>query len=183
MCGLTQLHTADRHYKYTLARKSVYSRTFPLSHFTNKWRVCSRTIGFTVGRSSFWPRLYRWSLIGLAFVVFWGSILFGYDTYVCLSSAFDLLFIRSHSGIAYENLLITPEICWLKTAASGGVVSAPYFLEHFGLVNTDGSKNVSKVDDVSSNVVSVLQAGAFFGALGSAPLSGNYSMRGLKLDC
>ena len=64
----------------------------------------------------------------------------------------------------------------IKSVASGGVVSAPYFLEHFGLINTDGSKNVSKINDVSSNVVSVLQVGALFGALGSAPLSGNYSM-------
>jgi hypothetical protein len=65
----------------------------------------------------------------------------------------------------------------IKTAATrGGVVSAPYFLEQFGLINPDGSQNVSKVNDVSSNVISVLQAGAFFGALGSAPLSGNYSI-------
>jgi hypothetical protein len=71
----------------------------------------------------------------------------------------------------------------IKMAASGGVVSAPYFLEQFGLINSDGSQNVSKVNDVSSNVVSVLQAGAFFGALGSAPLSGNYSMSVVpKLD-
>ncbi|CAA7266663.1 unnamed protein product [Cyclocybe aegerita] len=72
----------------------------------------------------------------MAFVVYWGIVLFGYDT-----------------GIG------------------GGVVSATYFLEHFGLLNADGTKNQKKVDAVSSNVVSVLQAGAFFGALGSAPLS------------
>lgn len=71
----------------------------------------------------------------------------------------------------------------IKTVASGGVVSAPYFLQHFGLINADGSENVKKVNDVSSNVVSVLQAGAFFGALGSAPLSGNYSMPDPMLDC
>lgn len=71
----------------------------------------------------------------------------------------------------------------IKRVVSGGVVSAPYFLENFGLINADGSKNVAKVNDVSSNVVSVLQAGAFFGALGSAPLSGNYSMPVPKLDC
>ncbi|KAF8815659.1 general substrate transporter [Phlegmacium glaucopus] len=78
----------------------------------------------------------------LAFVVYWGIILFGYDT-----------------GIA------------------GGVVSAPYFLEHFGLINADGSKNTSKINAVSSNVVSVLQAGAFFGALGSAPLSAKFGRK------
>ena len=52
------------------------------------------------------------------------------------------------------------------------MVSMTYFKEHFGLVNPDGSPNTKKANDVSSNVVSVLQAGAFFGALGSAPISG-----------
>ncbi|KAG6819486.1 hypothetical protein H0H93_011385 [Arthromyces matolae] len=66
----------------------------------------------------------------LAFVVYWGIVLFGYDT-----------------GIA------------------GGVVHNPYFQSHFGL---EGQK---RIDDVSSNVVSVLQAGAFFGSLASAPIS------------
>ncbi|KAH7925774.1 general substrate transporter [Leucogyrophana mollusca] len=72
----------------------------------------------------------------LAFVSYWGIVLFGYDT-----------------GIA------------------GGVVSQPYFQSHFGLINADGTPNKSKTTEVSSNVVSVLQAGAFFGALGSAPIS------------
>ncbi|KAF8183657.1 general substrate transporter [Pholiota molesta] len=72
----------------------------------------------------------------LAFVVYWGIVLFGYDT-----------------GIG------------------GGVVSSNYFLTSFGLIDSNGVKNQSKIDAVSSNVVSVLQAGAFFGALGSAPLS------------
>ncbi|KAJ3515477.1 hypothetical protein NLJ89_g1732 [Agrocybe chaxingu] len=71
-----------------------------------------------------------------AFIVYWGIVLFGYDT-----------------GIG------------------GGVVSATYFLEHFGLLRADGTRDQRRVDAVSSNVVSVLQAGAFFGALGSAPLS------------
>ncbi|KAJ3513673.1 hypothetical protein NLJ89_g2822 [Agrocybe chaxingu] len=72
----------------------------------------------------------------LAFVVYWGIVLFGYDT-----------------GIA------------------GGVVSQPYFRQHFNLINPDGTVNVKKTDEVSSNVVAVLQAGAFFGALSSAPVS------------
>ncbi|OBZ72756.1 putative quinate permease [Grifola frondosa] len=72
----------------------------------------------------------------LAFIVYWGIVLFGYDT-----------------GIG------------------GGVVSETYFKTHFGLLNPDGSTNTAKANAVSSNVVSVLQAGAFFGALGSAPLS------------
>ncbi|TFK35701.1 general substrate transporter [Crucibulum laeve] len=72
----------------------------------------------------------------LAFVVYWGIVLFGYDT-----------------GIA------------------GGVVSQDYFRRHFGLVHEDGSINIKRTNEVSSNVVSVLQGGAFFGALGSAPVS------------
>lgn len=55
---------------------------------------------------------------------------------------------------------------------AGGVVSQPYFQQHFGLVKDDNSVDQKKLDAVSSNVVSVLQAGAFFGALASAPLSG-----------
>lgn len=54
---------------------------------------------------------------------------------------------------------------------SGGVVSSTYFQQSFGLLNPDGTKNTKRSNDVSSNVVSVLQAGAFFGALGSAPIS------------
>ncbi|KIN99198.1 hypothetical protein M404DRAFT_155676 [Pisolithus tinctorius Marx 270] len=72
----------------------------------------------------------------LAFVVYWGIFLFGYD-----------------AGIA------------------GGVISQPYFQIHFGLVNPGGTVDEAKYTQVSSNVVSVLQAGAFFGALGSAPIS------------
>ncbi|KAL1942927.1 hypothetical protein VTO73DRAFT_4598 [Trametes versicolor] len=72
----------------------------------------------------------------LAFIVYWGIVLFGYDT-----------------GIG------------------GGVVAQGYFKSHFGITLPDGSTDTKKANDISSNVVSVLQAGAFFGALGSAPLS------------
>ncbi|KAF7985421.1 hypothetical protein HWV62_5137 [Athelia sp. TMB] len=72
----------------------------------------------------------------LAFVAYWGIVLFGYDV-----------------GIA------------------GGVVTQPYFQSHFGLINADGTADTKRTNDVSSNVVSVLQAGAFFGSLGSAPIS------------
>ncbi|KAK0199772.1 general substrate transporter [Desarmillaria ectypa] len=72
----------------------------------------------------------------LAFVVYWGIVLFGYDTGV-----------------------------------GGGVVNHPYFQQHFGMYNADGTKDTHKVNNISSNVVSVLQAGAFFGALGSVPIS------------
>ncbi|KAJ7105697.1 general substrate transporter [Mycena epipterygia] len=72
----------------------------------------------------------------LAFVVYWGIILFGYDT-----------------GIA------------------GGVVSQTYFRAHFGFLDANGKPITHKVNQITANVVSVLQAGAFFGALGSAPIS------------
>jgi sugar porter (SP) family MFS transporter len=71
----------------------------------------------------------------LAFIAYWGILLFGYDT-----------------GVA------------------GGVVNSKYFQQSFGMWH-DGKANKKKVTEVSANVVSVLQAGAFFGALGSAPVS------------
>lgn len=55
---------------------------------------------------------------------------------------------------------------------AGGVVTQTYFETHFGIISPDGTVNKNEDVTVSSNVVSVLQAGAFFGALGSAPLSG-----------
>lgn len=91
----------------------------------------------------------------LAFVLSFGMFIYGYDTFV------------HHIPIEIS--------CWrLRYASSniaGGVVSQPFFETHFGLVNADGSIKKSKDIQVSSNVVSVLQAGAFFGALGSAPIS------------
>ncbi|KAG8902014.1 hypothetical protein FRB99_004863 [Tulasnella sp. 403] len=68
----------------------------------------------------------------LACIVYWGILLFGYDT-----------------GVA------------------GGVIATKAFKQAFGL---EGAPQ-SHVDNVSSNVVAVLQGGAFFGALGSAPTS------------
>ncbi|KAI0338839.1 general substrate transporter [Trametopsis cervina] len=73
----------------------------------------------------------------LAFIAYWGIVLFGYDTGV-----------------------------------GGGVVAQPYFQQHFGFF---GDKK--KSNNISSNVVSVLQAGAFFGALGSAPISNRIGRR------
>jgi len=55
---------------------------------------------------------------------------------------------------------------------SRGVVSAPYFQQHFGLLNPDGSKNTARLNAISSNIIFVLHAGAFFGSLVSVPLSG-----------
>ncbi|TRM66819.1 general substrate transporter [Schizophyllum amplum] len=77
----------------------------------------------------------------LAFVVYWGIVLFGYDTGV-----------------------------------GGGVVSSQHFKVAFGIIR-DGVEDVNRSNEISSNVVSVLQAGAFFGALGSAPLSSRAGRR------
>ena len=59
-----------------------------------------------------------------------------------------------------------------NSGVAGSVVSQSAFAEAFGLLNEDGTANKSKTANISGNVVSVLQAGAFFGALGSAPISG-----------
>jgi hypothetical protein len=93
----------------------------------------------------------------LAFVAYWGIILFGYDTWVHLLylGTDKRQFDRPHiSGIA------------------GGVVQAQYFQIKFGFRPAEGPADLNRINDVSSNVVSVLQAGAFFGALSSAPVSG-----------
>jgi len=52
-------------------------------------------------------------------------------------------------------------------SCSGGVVGNTYFKSRFGILGDIAQENA-----VASNVVAVLQAGAFFGALGSAPISG-----------
>ena len=53
------------------------------------------------------------------------------------------------------------------SGVAGGVVQAPYFQKQFGIVGTKAN-----VNNLSSNVVAVLQGGAFFGALSSPPVSG-----------
>ncbi|KAF7299830.1 Sugar transporter [Mycena chlorophos] len=95
----------------------------------------------------------------LAFVVYWGIVLFGYDTGV--ACVFTLYSLND-----YANRL-----------RSGAVVSSSFFEESFGLLNADGKLNTSKSNAISSNVVSVLQAGAFFGALVSAPISSKIGRR------
>lgn len=65
----------------------------------------------------------------------------------------------------------------LDSGIGRGVVSQPYFMSHFGLLNADGSVNVAKYNGITANVVSVLQAGAFFGSLGSAPVSATVGRR------
>ena len=44
-------------------------------------------------------------------------------------------------------------------------------MKKYGLKNLDGTANNARKDHISAVVVSVLQAGAFFGALTSAPIS------------
>ncbi|KZP08175.1 MFS general substrate transporter [Athelia psychrophila] len=70
------------------------------------------------------------------------------------------------------------------TGVAGGVVSQAYFQSHFGLIGANGKANAKLVADVSSNVVSVLQAGAFFGALGrpiSARIGRRWSLMGFAV--
>ena len=55
---------------------------------------------------------------------------------------------------------------------AGGMIAQDLFMQKYGLKNPDGTTNKSRKDHVSATVVSVLQAGAFFGALTSAPISG-----------
>lgn len=54
----------------------------------------------------------------------------------------------------------------------GGVIAQDLFMKKYGLKNPDGTTNQSRKDHVSAVIVSLLQAGAFFGALTSAPVSG-----------
>ena len=60
------------------------------------------------------------------------------------------------------------------------MVTQKFFISEFGL---SGSKQ--RQANLSSNVVAVLQAGAFFGALGSAPISARigrkYTLLGFSL--
>ena len=60
----------------------------------------------------------------------------------------------------------------IHSGVGGGVIAQDYFQEHFGFKGDTAKKNA-----ITSNVVSVLQAGAFFGALGSAPISARIGRR------
>ena len=62
-------------------------------------------------------------------------------------------FILSYSGIA------------------GGAVKSVYFQVEFGMRPATGPSDSTRINNISQNVVSVLMAGALFGALGSAPIS------------
>ena len=58
------------------------------------------------------------------------------------------------------------------SGVAGAIVQSKYFQIKFGVRPAEGPAQQSRIDDVSANVVSVLQAGAFFGAISSAPMSG-----------
>jgi len=68
--------------------------------------------------------------------------------------------------------LVPDELTLARSGIGGGIIAQDLFMQKYGLKNPDGTTNASRKDRVSSIVVSVLQAGAFFGALTSAPTSG-----------
>lgn len=78
------------------------------------------------------------------------------------------------------NFLVANHRLTPLSGIAGGVVSQTNFQKHFGMW-PNGIQNTAQVTAVSSNVVSVLQAGAFFGALGSAPISCKKSSRLLSI--
>ncbi|KAH8929882.1 general substrate transporter, partial [Atractiella rhizophila] len=85
--------------------------------------------------------VFHYRSYALACIAYLGALLFGYDT-----------------GVA------------------GGVIALPSFQYDFGLVDKRNAvatthHDKKRVADLSANVVSVLQAGAFFGALAAAPLT------------
>lgn len=55
----------------------------------------------------------------------------------------------------------------------GGTLILPSFEEEFGLNN----KSQKAVDDLTSNIVSCFQAGMFFGALASHPISDRWGRK------
>jgi hypothetical protein len=70
-----------------------------------------------------------------------------------------------------QNNILKSEIS-LISGVAGGVVQSRYFQIKFGVRPAEGFADQNRIDNVSANVVSVLQGGAFFGALSSAPISG-----------
>ena len=89
---------------------------------------------------------------------------------------FSLLALTPPSFSQRYRVCSSHQICGFNGLCNlrrGGVVSNPYFEEYFGII-VNGKVDTKKSNDISSNVVSVLQAGAFFGALGSAPISGTW---------
>lgn len=62
------------------------------------------------------------------------------------------------------------------TGLGGGVVAQPAFLHDMGIAHL----GKTELADLKANIVSILQGGSFFGALGAAPLS-NYIGRKYSL--
>lgn len=56
------------------------------------------------------------------------------------------------------------------TGLGGGVLAVKSFQTEFGLVKADGVTPVDNLATLQGNVVSILQGGAFFGALAAAPI-------------
>lgn len=106
---------------------------------------------------------------GLAFAAYWGIIIFGYDAHVATPPTGDRL-------LAYRTNAHMFSFFHFPSGAAGSVVTQTYFETQFGILK-DGKINTSEVDNISLNVVSVLQAGAFFDALGSAWFSGKFGRK------
>ncbi|GMK56155.1 hypothetical protein CspeluHIS016_0212110 [Cutaneotrichosporon spelunceum] len=69
------------------------------------------------------------------------------------------------------------------TGLGGGILGLPTFQREFGLVDENG-KPVPNLATLQGNVVSILQGGAFFGALFGAPMEdGLGRKRGLMVGC
>jgi hypothetical protein len=77
----------------------------------------------------------------------------------------------TRTSIVLPGILLSIDLLILSGVA-GGVVQSTYFQIKFGVRPAEGPAKQSRIDDVSGNIVSALQGGAFFGALSSAPVSG-----------
>ena len=67
----------------------------------------------------------------------------------------------------------------INRGIAGGVIEQTAFKEHF--LNNENQVNQEGATDITGNIVAVLQAGAFFGALGSASISREY-LPSLKIN-
>jgi hypothetical protein len=82
-----------------------------------------------------------------------------------------LAMIRVYTAPLQQN---RPIDYFSASGIAGGIVQSTYFQIRFGVRPAEGPAEQSRIDNVSANVVSVLQGGAFFGAISSAPVSGGY---------
>ncbi|KAI0064834.1 general substrate transporter [Artomyces pyxidatus] len=91
----------------------------------------------------------------------------------CDASSFQNSRIYWLAFTVYWSFLLTG----YDSGITGGVVSSAYFQSKFGIIPVSGTPDQHRVDAVSSNIVSALQGGAFFGALSSAPVSARIGRR------